>query len=117
MPYASGTPKISEELERIIVRLLEKDRETRYQSATDVRADIKRVERNEKLAAAGVAERVASIAVLPFTDMSAAKDQDWFCDGMAEEILNALTPLRGLRVAAHLGVFVQGQERRSSDHW
>ena len=40
------------------------------------------------------AERVASIAVLPFTDMSAAKDQDWFCDGIAEEILNALTPLK-----------------------
>ena len=105
VPVRERNPKISEELERIIVRLLEKDRETRYQSATDVRADIKRVERNEKLAAAGVAERVASIAVLPFTDMSAAKDQDWFCDGMAEEILNALTPLRGLRVAARTSAF------------
>lgn len=31
-----------------------------------------------------------SIAVLPFTDMSAARDQDYFCEGMAEEILNAL---------------------------
>src|SRR5207247_3190051 len=51
------------------------------------------------------AERVASIAVLPFTDMSAAKDQDWFCDGIAEEILNALTPLNGLRVAARMSAF------------
>ncbi len=50
-------------------------------------------------------ERVASIAVLPFTDMSAAKDQDWFCDGIAEEILNALTPLKGLRVAARTSAF------------
>jgi adenylate cyclase len=48
---------------------------------------------------------VASIAVLPFTDMSAAKDQDWFCDGVAEEILNALTPLKGLRVAARTSAF------------
>src|SRR4029077_20466427 len=51
------------------------------------------------------AERVASIAVLAFTDMSAAKDQDWFCDGIAEEILNALTPLKGLRVAARTSAF------------
>ena len=47
----------------------------------------------------------AAIAVLAFTDMSAGKDQDWFCDGIAEEILNALTPLKGLRVAARTSAF------------
>src|SRR5262245_35949898 len=52
-----------------------------------------------------LAERVTSIAVLAFSDMSAAKDQDWFCDGIAEEILNALTPLEGLRVAARTSAF------------
>jgi adenylate cyclase len=52
-----------------------------------------------------VADRMASIAVLSFADMSAAKDQDWFCDGIAEEILNALTPLKGLRVAARTSAF------------
>jgi TolB-like protein len=49
--------------------------------------------------------RAASIAVLPFTDMSAAKDQDWFCDGVAEEILNALAGLKGLSVAARASAF------------
>src|SRR4030095_8177843 len=53
----------------------------------------------------GAVERVPSIAVLPFADLSAAKDQDWFCDGLAEEILNALTPLKGLRVAARTSAF------------
>ncbi len=43
--------------------------------------------------------------MLLFTDMSAAKDQDWFCDGIAEEILNALKPLKGLRVAARMSAF------------
>jgi adenylate cyclase len=43
--------------------------------------------------------------VLAFTDMSAAKDQDWFCDGIADEIINALTPLKGLRVAARTSAF------------
>jgi serine/threonine-protein kinase len=47
----------------------------------------------------------ASIAVLPFTDMSAARDQDWFCDGVAEEILNALSQLKGVRVAARASAF------------
>jgi len=49
--------------------------------------------------------RTASIAVLPFTDMSASKDQDWFCDGIAEEILNALSGLKGLSVAARASAF------------
>jgi TolB-like protein/Flp pilus assembly protein TadD len=46
-----------------------------------------------------------SIAVMPFADLSAAKDQEWFCDGIAEEILNALTPLENLRVAARASAF------------
>ena len=47
----------------------------------------------------------ASIAVLPFTDLSEEKNQDWFCDGIAEEILNALTQLPGLHVAARTSSF------------
>ena len=41
-----------------------------------------------------------SIAVLPFADHSPDRDQEYFCDGMTEELINALTKLRGLRVAA-----------------
>ena len=51
------------------------------------------------------ASRSASIAVLPFTDLSAAKDQEWFCDGIAEEILNTLSQLKGLTVAARASAF------------
>ena len=46
-----------------------------------------------------------SIAVLPFADLSPEKNQDWFCDGIAEEILNALTQLPGLHVAARTSTF------------
>ncbi len=41
-----------------------------------------------------------SIAVLPFRDMSPEKDQEWFCNGIADEIINALTHIEGLHVAA-----------------
>ena len=47
----------------------------------------------------------ASIAVLPFKDLSPAKDQDWMCDGIAEEIIDALCTVTGLRVAARSSSF------------
>ena len=46
-----------------------------------------------------------SIAVLPFLDLSPEKDQGYFCEGVAEEILNALTPIRDLHVAARSSSF------------
>jgi TolB-like protein len=48
---------------------------------------------------------VRSIAVLPFTDMSAARDHDWLCEGIAEEILNALLRLPGLHVVTRTSAF------------
>jgi TolB-like protein/cytochrome c-type biogenesis protein CcmH/NrfG len=45
------------------------------------------------------------VAILPFIDMSPEKNQDYFCEGMAEEIINALCALSGLRVASRLASF------------
>jgi TolB-like protein/Tfp pilus assembly protein PilF len=49
--------------------------------------------------------RSASIAVLPFADLSPAGDQEYFSDGIAEEILNALTRVEGLDVASRTSAF------------
>ena len=46
-----------------------------------------------------------SIAVLPFVDLSEAKDQEYFCDGISEEILDALAKVEGLRVVARTSSF------------
>jgi len=46
-----------------------------------------------------------SIAVLPFVNMSADQHNDYFCDGLAEELLNALAQLDGLKVAARTSSF------------
>src|SRR5207253_10729349 len=46
-----------------------------------------------------------SIAVLPFADMSQAKDEEYFCDGISEEILDALAKVEGLRVVARTSSF------------
>ncbi len=47
----------------------------------------------------------ASVAVLPFVDMSRERDQAYFCEGMAEEITNALSRVEGLRVASRTSAF------------
>jgi TolB-like protein/Tfp pilus assembly protein PilF len=57
------------------------------------------------------AARVA-IAVLPFTDMSAAKDQEYLCEGMAEEIMNALVRVEGIRVASRTSAFRASRNER-----
>lgn len=48
---------------------------------------------------------VSSIAVLPFADMSPGRDQDYLCEGLAEELINALTHIDGLRVASRTASF------------
>ncbi|MBX6363898.1 MAG: tetratricopeptide repeat protein [Gemmatimonadetes bacterium] len=57
------------------------------------------------LARAEAAAADRSIAVLPFVDLSPAHDQEYFSDGVTEEILNTLAQVRGLRVAARTSAF------------
>ena len=52
-----------------------------------------------------VAPPAESVAVLPFADMSPARDHEYFCDGIAEEIINALCCVRSLRVASRTSSF------------
>jgi serine/threonine protein kinase/tetratricopeptide (TPR) repeat protein len=102
-------PDVPDGVSRLIAHCLRKTPRDRVQSATDVLAELKTQRR--AFESAPVIEttpsigRIGSIAVLPFTDMSAAQDQGWFCDGIAEEILNALSPLKGLKVAARASAF------------
>jgi adenylate cyclase len=59
----------------------------------------------ERTADLDVGAEARSIAVLPFTDMSADHDQEYFGDGVAEEVLNVLTRIPDLRVAARTSSF------------
>ena len=114
-PVVDVRPDMPGSVSRLIDRCLEKDPRDRIQVASEIlaefRAQCRAWESGPTVRPAAPdstprpLERAASIAVLPFTDMSAAKDQDWFCDGIAEEILNALAPLKGLRVAARTSSF------------
>src|SRR5262249_11200145 len=56
-------------------------------------------------AAASAPAAIASIAVLPFADMSPSQDQAYLCEGLADELINALTHVDGVRVAARTASF------------
>jgi TolB-like protein/cytochrome c-type biogenesis protein CcmH/NrfG len=57
-------------------------------------------------------EAPVAIAVLPFADMSAAKDQEYLCEGMSEEIMNALVRVGGIRVASRTSAFRASRNER-----
>ena len=102
--------EIPEDLERLINKALEKDRKLRCQSASEMRTDLQRLRRDRdsgRKAVAGAAEPAhpKSLAVLPFANLSADKENEYFSDGLAEEIINALTRLPGLRVIARTSSF------------
>jgi len=57
-----------------------------------------------------VGRAAVSIAVLPFSDLSPAKDQEYLCEGMADEIMNALVGIQGFRVASRTSAFRAARE-------
>jgi adenylate cyclase len=63
------------------------------------------IEKTKDVAVAVPTPESPSIAVLPFPDMSAEKDQEHFCDGLTEELLNVLTRIPNLRVASRTSSF------------
>ena len=95
---------VDAELERIVRGALEKSREARFQSAADVAAALEACARSRAARAGrqqGAAEAApATIAVLPFVNVSADPENEYFSDGLTEELIQALTRVRGLQVVA-----------------
>ena len=127
-PIASSGYVVPADLETITMRLLEKDVERRYQTAREVVADLKALRKRlefeaelERTSSPDAARETAtrifspdttpqnsavnSIAVMPFVNMSSGEDGDYFSDGLAEELLNVLSKIRGFRVAARTSAF------------
>ncbi len=116
---SSINPDVPAGFDPIIGRLLEKDPERRYEKAYDLLDDLESLRHDKASGSVATAcstgcppncsthsqSSTASIAVLPFTHMSSRRDEDYFCDGLAEELITALSKLEGLSVASRTSAF------------
>jgi len=108
-PITAVDTSLPARLEGIVNKALAKAVVDRYQSATEMIADLESLKKALESGASvvGAAKRrpQPSIAVLPFVDMSADADQEHFCDGIVEDIINHLTHIKDMRVAARTSAF------------
>jgi len=99
---------VPEPLQQVVLKMMQKEPRKRYEDVEALIADLKSIDlKPDSAASSMIAEEKpsSSIAVLPFLDMSPQKDQEYFCDGIAEELINSLTQIKGVRVVARTSAF------------
>jgi len=111
-PPEQLNPKLPVELGHIIAKALEKDPDLRYQSASELKSDLKRLKRDldsnarQPAAKAGshesgttaAARTEKSVAVLYFENLSGTKEDEYFRDGMTEDIITELSKIAQLKL-------------------
>jgi serine/threonine protein kinase/Flp pilus assembly protein TadD len=104
MPASPGLPP---ELERAIKKALEKDRNARYHSAADLHSELKRLKQDLDSGRSSTAsgsraagEEKKSVAVLYFENLSRSQEDEYFRDGMTEDIITELLGIKGLETFA-----------------
>ena len=96
------------DLERIVNRCLEKQPVDRFQTVLEVANELRSLRRALERGftpAAPSPDSIASVAVLPFVNRSASADDEYFSDGLADELLGLLAKIKGLRVPARASSF------------
>jgi serine/threonine protein kinase/Flp pilus assembly protein TadD len=116
-PLVEAGTEIAQGLEAIVLRCLEKRPEDRFTSARDVAFALLAFVRSRETPGPALSPRETtrddrpSVAVLPFVNLSADPEQEYFSDGLAEDIIDALTQVPGLRVMARTSSFAfRGKE-------
>ena len=107
-PLSSLRLDIPADLEKIVQRCLQKNARDRYPDVGSLIEELKSITLRGFSTSPSIPtakEQIPSIAVLPFVDLSPQKDQEYFCDGVAEELINALAHITGLRVVARTSAF------------
>ena len=107
--------QVPDQLENIVTKSLKKDLSDRYQDMHTLRSDLqklkKKMDHMEMKDSDEKGDESPSIAVIPFVNMSADPENEYFSDGLTEELINALTQLKDLRVVARTSAFAfKGKE-------
>jgi len=113
-PVSARSPALPQELGRILSKALEKDRNLRCQTATELKTDLLRLKRDTDSGGRRAAEGEArsgpvktaerSVAVLYFENLSGVKEDEYLRDGVTEDILTELSKIRGLKVLSRQAV-------------
>ncbi len=129
-PIAALNSLLPAELERIINKAIEKDRDLRYQTASEIKTDLKRLKRDRDSSgrlsdtkrpayAAEQAPAAApdkSVAVLFFENLSGSKDDEYFRDGMTEDIITELSKIKELQVFPRAAVLAYRDKPVTGPH-
>ena len=108
-PAAELNPSLPPEVGQILEKALDKDRNLRYQTATELKTDLLRLKRKRDAGQSRAAKLVdskadlekveeRSVAVLYFENLSGAKEDEYFRDGITEDIITELSKIKGLSV-------------------
>jgi serine/threonine protein kinase len=110
---SSLNPELPRDFDRIIGRALEKDRELRCTSAEALSLDLNSIRVDAPLPGTS-AEK--SIVVLPFENISPDQEQEYFCDGITEEIISDLSKVEALRVISRSSAMTfKGTKKKLQD--
>jgi len=114
-PARSLRPDLPTKVEHLIGKTLLKDPNERHQTALELIQALESLKNLSGIRKANTysddTEQLPSIAVLPFTNMSPDPENQYFGDGLTEELINALAQIEGLRVAARTSTFCfRGEE-------
>ena len=109
-PLSDRRPELPESFTRVVERALDPDRARRYRSCGALLQDlVNALELDTASSTRMIPVRrraeIPSMAVLPFVSLGPDQDLDYFCNGLAEEILTALGKVAGLRVASRTSSF------------
>jgi serine/threonine protein kinase/tetratricopeptide (TPR) repeat protein len=121
-PFDDRTSEWPAALGRVVLRCLEKEPAQRFQSARELAVALKSIARETHFGETGLQNKTEttltkedsglqrrsagpSVAVLPFVNMSSDKENEYFSDGLAEELITVLTKVEGLHVAARTSTF------------
>jgi len=116
-PATELNASVPEGLGRILDKALEKDRNLRYQTATELKTDLLRLKRDLETGGrkaadlgdskgGGIKPAEKSIAVLYFENLSGAKEDEYLRDGITEDIITELSKIRGMNVFSRPTVLV-----------
>ena len=110
-PVSRHRTDVGTGLSHVVATCLQKDPARRYASGHELASELEHLAHGTAVVGTAAVHAAPSIAVLPFVNMSADAENEYFCDGIAEDLISGLTKVEHLRVAARTSSFAFKQRQ------